>query len=105
MKKTKNIVSALLFLFIISSLYRTPEAKYSYNGVETYTMKDSVKMLRDLPNKKINYKGNNRWVTNIQGMNVGKSYIYVAKIHNDVQAQVIYKKKIDSVDKKKKPIE
>jgi len=85
MKKTKNIFSIFLFLCLFFLLYRTSEAKYSKNGYETWTMKDAKLVSKDYPDMKVEVKDKNGkkhsyTTTRAQGMNVGKTYIYFAKI-------------------------
>ncbi|KAG4095338.1 hypothetical protein H8356DRAFT_1688253 [Neocallimastix lanati (nom. inval.)] len=91
----RSIISTILSLGIFFSLYETLKTKNTYQGFETWTMKDA-ELLKDLPNRSETISGKSRSITNVQGMNVGKSYIYSAKIHNSINAIAIYRTTIDS---------
>jgi len=85
MKKTKNVFSIFLFLCLFFLLYRTSEAKYSKDGYETWTMKDAKLVSNNYYDKKLdvedkNGKKHSYTTTRAQGMNVGKTYIYFAKL-------------------------
>jgi len=92
MRHNNKIISVLLFLGIILSFLETPEASFSYQGYKTWTMKDSGFL--------VNVKKNTTHkTTSAQGMNIGTTYMYVAKIANkdkDPEAITIYRKTIDS---------
>ncbi|MBQ7647399.1 MAG: InlB B-repeat-containing protein, partial [Clostridia bacterium] len=94
----------LCFIFSSFALYAGSDgtlhadAAYSYNGYKTWTMKDAS-ILDTLPNGSATISGTSYATTGVQGMNVGTSYIYTAKIYTgkaNVSAATIYRTAIDS---------
>ena len=95
--KRFSINSLLFCLFIIFSLHETTKAANTYNGYKTYTMKDA-KILSKLPNSSGKVSGVTYSTTSVQGMNVGTTYIYNAKIYSgkqNVNVATIFRTTID----------
>ena len=95
--KRFSINSLLFCLFIIFSLHETAKAANTYNGYKTYTMKDA-KILSKLPNSSGKVSGVTYSTTSVQGMNVGTTYIYNAKIYSgnqNVNVATIFRTTID----------
>lgn len=57
------------------------EAVNNHNGYKTYTMSDPTKHAT-LPDGSVTIDGTGYSTTSVQGMNVGTSYIYTAKIYS-----------------------
>ena len=76
-----NINLYLFCLFIIFSFHETLKAVIVSNGYKTYTMKDA-KILSKLPDGSGKVSGATYGTTSVQGMNVGTTYIYNAKVYS-----------------------
>ncbi|MBQ7646563.1 MAG: InlB B-repeat-containing protein, partial [Clostridia bacterium] len=92
MNRIPKIISAFLCVCFLITLFpkfcitRT-DALISYNGYKTYTMKDS-KVVSTLPDKTLTYNGKTYYTTGVQGMNVGTTYIYTAKINTSTSDNI-----------------
>ena len=92
-----NINSFLFCLFIIFSLHETSKEVIVSNDYKTYTMKDA-KILSKLPNRSGKVSGATYQTTSVQGMNVGTTYIYNAKIYSgnkNVNVATIFRTNVD----------
>ncbi|MBQ7647404.1 MAG: InlB B-repeat-containing protein, partial [Clostridia bacterium] len=96
----------LVFIAESGGLLRA-EAVYNYNGYRTYTMGEATK-LKELPNGSVTIDGTSYNTTSVQGMNVGTTYIYTAKIYSGdatypdgskVEAATIWRTKISDPSK------
>lgn len=85
----KRVASILLCLCLLlasfvyyagKDLSAEVDAYYSYDGVKTYTMKDAT-LHTTLSNYTETVSGTSYRTTGVQGMNVGTTYIYTAKIY------------------------
>jgi len=100
MKETKKIISVLLCLCFIFPFYEIVNAAITYKDYTTWTMKDAT-LLTTLPNNSTNVNGVTYRTTGVQGMNVGTTFIYTAKIYTGdekVDVVTIYRTRIDSND-------
>jgi len=97
MVKRNGIISALLFIGVLFSRYEMPKAIFTYKDVKTWTLTDAA-LLSTLPDNTIKVGGNNYKTDGVQGMNVGKNFIYSAKVYTgnaNVDAVTIYRTNVD----------
>lgn len=93
-----SLNSFLFCLFVIFSLHEMTKSAIVTNGFKTYTMKNA-KRLSKLPDSSGKVSGESYQTTSVQGMNVGTTYIYSAKIYSgkkNVNVATIFRTTIET---------